>query len=203
MKRLQVLLVVLVGAAAAMPGIAITRQFQLPSGSTALFEFVLVTFSAGVVLTAYIARHAVARWSLRGVLIGASAGMLLVFMAFMLHLHVTNLLLVEHDFHETGTPERLFFPLYLSEEDEQLVQKLGGRRAVIETDGYGIATVYDMYTERNVAFSMGTMLATYTFLIGSVAALFSMLGFHALPHADDDDLAKNKKGDEKPSSGAP
>jgi hypothetical protein len=130
----------------------------------------------------------IGKWKPAHVVIGAPCGMLMVLVAFLTHLWVTSLVLVEHDFSQKGETQTTFFPLFLSQKDDELVAKLGGRRKLIETPPYSPSTVAGMRTEKNVALTLGVMLGTYTLLIASVAALFGVLGFNALPKAAAEDL---------------
>lgn len=184
MKELQALLVALVGAAAAIPGIAITRQFHLPSGTGPLFEFALSTFSAAVVLTAYAARKKIGSLGPGSTFVVGALGMVIVFGAFIGHQWITSRVLVEHRFSEKAEEEMTFFPLFLTSQEDSTVAAAGGRRRFIETPPGSPTAVADMRTERNVALTLAVMLATYTLLIAAVATLFALLGFNALANSE-------------------
>jgi len=177
MKKLEVLLIALAGAAAAIPGIAITLKFPLPAGTAPLFQFALATFSAAVVLLGYIARKPLQQLSVRSAVLGGTLGLLTVLALFVAHVWLTDTVLVEHSY-DASPPK--FFPLFLDDRGRQLVDSLGGRRKVIETPGFGPGVVTALTTEKNAAMTMGTLLASYTALIGGVSLLFALLGFHAL-----------------------
>lgn len=193
MKHLQALLVLLVGVAAAIPGIAVTRQFDFPGGSKPLFEFVLTTFSAAVVLIAYVARHEIAKmrtWTAVGVaaLLGIA-----IMVTFGMNVYLTNLVLVRHEYEGEGQVEHQFFPVFLEAADDSAVAAAGSRRAFIESapDGNqprGPQAVLRMTNERNTAMTLGLLLVSYTALIIAVVMLFAVIGFRAVHDAAGDDV---------------
>lgn len=185
MKKLQALLIALAGAAAAIPGIAATRDFDFPDGTGPLFQFALATFSSAVVLIGYVARKDIQRMR---PLVAAGLGTLgmgAVLALFVVHLVLMNTVMVQHSY-DSSSPT--FFPLYLSAKNQQIVDTLGGRRKVIETQDYGPGVVTEMSTEWNVGLTVGTLIVSYTALIGSAALLFAFLGFHAVGEPEKEDV---------------
>jgi len=192
MKRLEAFFVLLVGAAAAIPGVAQMRSFRLPSGAEPLFGFILVTVSAAVVLTAYIAKTRISKLDSRIVLFAAPVLFACIFATFAAQIWVTNLVLVEHSFDESKSDEVVFFPLYLSATQDSLIRSKGGRRKFIQTPPYSPASVADLRTEQNVAGTVVTLVFTYALVVGSTSMLFAVLGFYALASEEDDERQSAK-----------
>jgi len=176
MKRLQVLLVAVVGAAAAIPGMAALGRFDVPGGAEVLFEFVLAVFSAAAVLLLYVCRPRLSKLSLPWIVGGSVAGLIVVFALFILHVSLTNKVLVTHEWR--GEPTHQFVPLFLPDSVEAAIARSGSRRAYIQENGPDVFLTST--SESNIAATLAVLLASYTALVACVAAVFAILGFRAL-----------------------
>jgi hypothetical protein len=178
-KQLQLLLVAVAGAAAAIPGMAELRRFEVPGGAEPLFEFVLAAFSAGVVLTVFAFREKIGKLPDRWLLVVAAAGMAVVLGLFMLHVWLSSKILVMHEWR--GEPEPQFVPLFLPDSVDVLIREAGSRFNLLMTHGPDV--VLEFTNERNVALTLATLLLSYTALVATLAAVFAMLGFRSLQPA--------------------
>lgn len=185
MKVLQLMLVAVAGAAAAIPGLAVTRQFDLPAASAPLFEFVLVTVSAALVLAVYVWRHEISETTKGKTALVAGLGIVGILAFFAIHIGLTSIVLVEHSY-EGDEVERQFFPLFVSERGREAIYHAGSRRAFIENapkPGQALSGpegVLQLTNEWNSAVTLIILLLSYAALVGASAVVFGFLGFHAV-----------------------
>lgn len=173
MKWLEVSFVGLVGAASAIPGMAALQEVEVPGGTEALFDFVLASTSALVVLTAFNLRDKLGSRSVLRISLG---GLVTVLVLLFSLIYLINKILVVYTWGgESGTQ---FVPLLLPSEAQDLLREAGSRTMLLTTQGPEVLVEYT--TETGVAVSLIALLFVYTLLVASLAGVFAVLGFRAL-----------------------
>lgn len=176
MKKLQALLAAGAGAAAAIPGMEVLSELDVPGESEPLFKFVLAAFSAASVLTIYLLRGKLGALRLRKAVGIAVLGLLLVLGSFFAHVWVSNKVLVPHQYR--GVPERQFVPLFLPDSVDTSIEEYGSRSQFLTEIGPDSLIKY--ISETDIAWTLVVMLLIYTVLVVSLASTFGVLGVQAL-----------------------
>lgn len=176
MKKFQALLAAAAGAAAAVPGMEVLSELNVPGGSEPLFRFVLAAFSAASVLIVYLLRGRLSKLEVGKTVVLTALGMMLVVGSFFTHVWISNKVLVPHQWR--GPTEQQFVPLFVPDAIDEVIDRTGSRSQMLNQ--IGPDALLQRVSETEIALTLMVMLLVYTALVVSLALTFGVLGMRAL-----------------------
>jgi hypothetical protein len=174
-KGIKPFFALLIGAAAAIPGMSALQQLELPQEAGSLFSFIFTAFSAAAVLLAYLLRRQFSGWPIRRVAVAASFGLILVLGAYLTFVWLLSIAWVSHIWR--AEPSRDFVPFFLPHEADSLIKAAGSRSQLLSRSGPDVLLPY--ISEASSAATLALLIVSYTVLIVLAASVFSMLYFRA------------------------